>query len=65
MKRIFVSILIISSLLLSGQAKAQNPYYKQVHPNDISVSYGFSLLSTFGSVAITWMSSSSMSFGYR
>lgn len=52
MKRIFVSILIISSLLLSGQAKAQNPYYKQVHPNDISVSYGFSLLSTFGSVVI-------------
>ncbi len=52
MKRIFVSILIISSLFLSGQAKAQNPYYKQVHPNDISVSYGFSLLSTFGSVVI-------------
>ena len=52
MKRIFVSILIISSLLLSGQAKAQNLYYKQVHPNDISVSYGFSLLSTFGSVVI-------------
>ena len=52
MKRLFVSILIISSLLLSGQAKAQNPYYKQIHPNEISTSYGFSVLSTFGSVVI-------------
>lgn len=52
MKRLFVSILIISSLLLSGQAKAQNLYYKQIHPNEISTSYGFSVLSTFGSVVI-------------
>lgn len=52
MKRVFVSILIISSLLLSGQAKAQNLYYKQIHPNEISTSYGFSVLSTFGSVVI-------------
>lgn len=52
MKRLFVSILIISSLLLCGQAKAQNLYYKQIHPNEISTSYGFSVLSTFGSVVI-------------
>ena len=52
MKRFIFSILIISSLLLSGQAKAQNLYYKQIHPNEISTSYGFSMLSTFGSVVI-------------
>jgi len=56
MKRVFVSILIISSLFLSGQAKAQNLYYKQIHPNEISTSYGFSMLSTLGSVVINSLS---------
>ena len=52
MKKIFVSLLVFSALLLCGQAQAQTPYYKQFHPNEISASYGFSLLSTFGAAVI-------------
>lgn len=52
MKKVLVSILLVISLLLSGQANAQNLYYKQIHHNEISASYGVSLLSTFGSIAI-------------
>lgn len=51
MKRILISLLAICTLLLSVQASAQTRYYKQIHPNEISTSYGFSLLgSAIGTV---------------
>ncbi len=45
MKKILISLLAICALLLSTQAQAQTQtYYKQIHPNEISASYGVSLL---------------------
>lgn len=46
MKKILISLLAICTLLLSVQASAQTLYYKQIHRNEISASYGFSLLGT-------------------
>lgn len=46
MKKILISLLAVCTLLLSVQASAQTRYYKQIHPNEISASYGFSLLGT-------------------
>ncbi len=46
MKKILISLLAVCTLLLSVQASAQTRYYKQMHPNEISASYGFSLLGT-------------------
>ncbi len=46
MKKILISLLAVCTLLLSEQASAQTRYYKQIHPNEISASYGFSLLGT-------------------
>ena len=51
MKKILISLLAVCTLLLSAQAPAQTRYYKQIHPNEISASYGFSLLgSAIGTV---------------
>jgi len=45
MKKILISLLAVCTLLLSTQAQAQTQkYYKQIHPNEISASYGVSLL---------------------
>ena len=45
MKKNLISLLAICALLLSTQAQAQTQtYYKQIHPNEISASYGVSLL---------------------
>lgn len=46
MKKILISLLAVCTILLSVQASAQTRYYKQIHPNEISASYGFSLLGT-------------------
>ena len=46
MKKFLFSIAAVCALLLSLQASAQTPYYKQIHPNEISVSYGFSVLNS-------------------
>lgn len=46
MKKILISLLAVCTLLLSVQASAQTLYYKQIHRNEISASYGFSLLGT-------------------
>lgn len=46
MKKFLISLLAVCTLLLSVQAPAQTRYYKQIHPNEISASYGFSLLGT-------------------
>ena len=46
MKKILISLLAVCTLLLSVQAPAQTRYYKQIHRNEISTSYGFSLLGT-------------------
>lgn len=48
MKKFFVAIIAISCLLAAPASNAQQLYYKQYHPNEISFSYGVSLL---GSVA--------------
>lgn len=46
MKKILISLFAVCTLLLSVQASAQTLYYKQIHRNEISASYGFSLLGT-------------------
>jgi len=46
MKKYLLSILAVGMLLFSQQAQAQPPYYKQIHHNEISASYGLSLLGT-------------------
>lgn len=52
MKKAFVAILAVCCLIAAPQAQAQTQtYYKQIHPNEISASYGVSLLgSMIGSV---------------
>jgi len=48
MKKYLLSIVAVGLLLFAQQAQAQvqTPYYKQIHPNEISASYGVSLLGT-------------------
>ncbi len=43
MKKIFVALLAMGCLMAAPQAQGQT-YYKQIHPNDISLSYGYSFL---------------------
>lgn len=43
MKRTFVAILALCCLAAASRVQAQT-YYKQIHPNEISASYGVSLL---------------------
>lgn len=43
MKKAFIAILALCSLALAPQAHAQQ-YFKQYHPNEISASYGFSVV---------------------
>lgn len=53
MKKYLLSLLAVGMLLFAQQAQAQMqaPYYKQIHHNEISASYGFSLLgSAIGTV---------------
>ena len=53
MKKYLLAVLAVGMLLFAQQAQAQmqTPYYKQIHPNEISASYGFSLLgSAIGTV---------------
>jgi opacity protein-like surface antigen len=45
MKRFFVAILAIGCLMAAPAAQAQS-YYKLSHPNEISASFGFSLLNS-------------------
>ena len=44
MKKFFVSLLTVCLLAATAQPSAAQPYYKQLHPNEISLSYGASLL---------------------
>ncbi|MCR5710230.1 MAG: hypothetical protein K6G79_07090 [Bacteroidales bacterium] len=60
-KRLLIAILAVCCLASAPSANAQYYYYKQVHPNEISASYGVSLLgSVFSGVAdkfnfISWL----------
>jgi hypothetical protein len=46
MKKIFVSLLVACFLALPSLQAQTQTYYKQIHPNEISASYGFSLFGT-------------------
>ena len=43
MKKIFVSLLVACFLALPFMQAQTQTYFKQIHPNEISASYGFSL----------------------
>lgn len=43
MKKIFVSLLVACFLALPSMQAQTQTYFKQIHPNEISASYGFSL----------------------
>ena len=46
MKKIFVSLLMVCLMALPTLQAQTQTYYKQIHPNEISASYGVSLLGT-------------------
>jgi len=46
MKKIFVSLMMVCLMALPTMQAQTQTYYKQIHPNEISASYGVSLLGT-------------------